>query len=179
MDHLQESVSDSSRDRKLRLSVELPPIQQQIHQQIHNADITSEPLPGLNSARHRDLLPSIMTSPPPGPARSSTLPPLQRHLDLGTQRQGRQPVTKRSKDSQHRKHKSRDMKDWGKIDIAGDLLRPTLGQERPRPSSAEPSARSPWNDLLEAATSRREIDMNEDRASVSLFIRTAVSCLLT
>jgi len=158
---LKESVSDSERERRPRSSVELPPIQ------IHNSDITSEPFPGLNSARHRDLLPSIMATSPPG--RSSTLPPLQR--TFGPHRPGKQSVTKRSKESQHRKQKSRDIKEWakrGKVDIAGDLLRPILGQERPRPYSAEPTACSPWDDLLDAATSVAEEDLNEDRASVSL-----------
>lgn len=110
-----------------------------------------------------------MATSPPG--RSSTLPPLQR--TFGPQRPGKQSVTKRSKESQHRKQKSRDIKEWakrGKLDIAGDLLRPVLGQERQRPYSAEPSARSPWDDLLDAATSVAEEDLNEDRASVSLQI---------
>lgn len=157
----QESASDTERDRRPRSSVELPPIQ------IHNSDVTSEPFHGLNLGRHRDLLPSIMATSPPG--RSSTLPPLQR--SLGPNRVGKPSLTKRSRESQHRKQKSRDVKEWakrGKIDIAGDLLRPSLGPERPRPYSAEPSARSPWDDLLEAATSVAEEDMNEDRTPVSL-----------
>lgn len=107
-----------------------------------------------------------MATSPPG--RSSTLPPLQR--SLGPNRIGKQSITKKSRESHHRKQKSRDVKEWakrGKIDIAGDLLRPSLGPERPRPYSAEPSARSPWDDLLEAATSVAEEDMNEDRTPVS------------
>ncbi|ROW11400.1 hypothetical protein VMCG_01576 [Cytospora schulzeri] len=152
----QEWVSDSERDRPTRSSVELPPIQ------LNNSDITSEPFSGLNSGRPRDLLPSIMATSPPG--RSSTLPPLQGRA-LGPNRSRKQSVTKRGKEAQHRKQRSRDAKDWvkrGKVDIAGDLLRPA-GQERPRPYSAEPSARSPWDDLLEAATSIATDDPNEDR----------------
>ena len=156
----QEWVSDSERDRITRSSVELPPIQ------LNNSDITSEPFSGLNSGRPRDLLPSIMATSPPG--RSSTLPPLQGRA-LGPNRSRKQSVTKRGKDAQHRKQRSRDAKDWvkrGKVDIAGDLLRP-VGQDRPRPYSAEPSARSPWDDLLEAATSIATDDPNDDRTPVS------------
>ncbi|KAK7741432.1 hypothetical protein SLS63_000986 [Diaporthe eres] len=94
--------------------------------------------------------------------RSSTLPPLQR--PLGPNRSRKQSVTKRGRETQHRKQRSRDAKDWvkrGKIDITGDLLQPTA-QERPRPYSAEPTARSPWMDLLEAATSVAD-DLNEER----------------
>ncbi|ROW10823.1 hypothetical protein VPNG_05294 [Cytospora leucostoma] len=152
----QEWVSDNDRDRITRSSVELPPIQ------LNNSDITSEPYHGLNSGRPRDLLPSIMATSPPG--RSSTLPPLQGRA-LGPNRSRKQSVTKRGKEAQHRKQRSRDAKDWvkrGKVDIAGDLLRPA-GQERPRPYSAEPSARSPWDDLLEAATSVATDDPNDDR----------------
>lgn len=156
----QEWVSDNDRDRITRSSVELPPIQ------LNSSDITSEPYHGLNSGRPRDLLPSIMATSPPG--RSSTLPPLQGRA-LEPNRSRKQSVTKRGKEAQHRKQRSRDAKDWvkrGKVDIAGDLLRPA-GQERPRPYSAEPSARSPWDDLLEAATSVATDDSNDDRTPVS------------
>lgn len=150
-----EWVSDSEKDRMPRSSVELPPLQP------NNTAITSEPFPGLSSSRPRDLLSSIMATSPPG--RSSTLPPLQR--PLGPNRSRKQSVTKRGRETQHRKQRSRDAKDWvkrGKIDIAGDLLQPTA-QERPRPYSAEPqAARSPWMDLLEAATSVAD-DLNEER----------------
>lgn len=104
-----------------------------------------------------------MATSPPG--RSSTLPPLQR--PLGPNRARKQSITKRGRDAHHRKQRSKDAKEWvkrGKIDIAGDLLRP--GHERPRPYSAEPSARSPWDDLLDAATSVATEDMNEDRTPV-------------
>lgn len=106
-----------------------------------------------------------MATSPPG--RSSTLPPLQR--TLGPNRARKQSISRRSRDVHHRKQRSRDAKEWtkrGKIDIAGDLLRPT--QERPRPYSAEPVARSPWDDLLDAATSVATEDMNEERTPVSL-----------
>lgn len=157
---MQEWVSDSEKDRMPRSSVELPPLQP------NNTAITSEPFSGLSSSRPRDLLSSIMATSPPG--RSSTLPPLQR--PLGPNRSRKQSVTKRGRETQHRKQRSRDAKDWvkrGKIDIAGDLLQPTA-QERPRPYSAEPTARSPWMDLLEAATSVAD-DLNEERTPVSPF----------
>jgi hypothetical protein len=156
---MQEWVSDSEKDRMPRSSVELPPLQP------NNTAITSEPFSGLSSSRPRDLLSSIMATSPPG--RSSTLPPLQR--PMGPSRPRKQSVTKRGRETQHRKQRSRDAKDWvkrGKIDIAGDLLQPTA-QERPRPYSAEPQARSPWMDLLEAATSVAD-DLNEERTPVSL-----------
>lgn len=110
-----------------------------------------------------------MATSPPG--RSSTLPPLQR--TLGPHRARKQSITRRSREAHHRKQRSRDAKDWtrrGKIDIAGDLLRPT--QERPRPYSAEPVARSPWDDLLDAATSVATEEMNEERTPVSQTSRT-------
>lgn len=159
----QESISDSERDRRPKSSVELPPIQ------LNNSDVTSEPFSGLNSGRQRDLLPSIMATSPPG--RSSTLPPLQRPLGPGRSR--KQSISRRGREAQHRKQRSRDAKDWvkrGKIDIAGDLLRP--GHERPRPYSAEPTARSPWDDLVDAATSVATEDMNEERTPVSSILMT-------
>lgn len=136
-------------------SIELPPIQ------MNNSDITSDPFPGINSSRQRDLLPSILATSPPG--RSSTLPPLQR--PLGPNRSRKQSVSKRGREAQHRKQKSKDWIKRGKIDVTGDLLRP-MSQERPRPYSAEPSARSPWEDLIDAAASATE-DIDEDRTPVS------------
>lgn len=112
-----------------------------------------------------------MATSPPG--RSSTLPPLQRPLGPGRSR--KQSVSKRGREAQHRKQRSRDAKEWvkrGKIDIAGDLLRP--GHERPRPYSAEPTARSPWDDLLDAATSVATEDMTEDRTPVSRTTPTSI-----
>ncbi|PSR97500.1 hypothetical protein BD289DRAFT_90225 [Coniella lustricola] len=156
-----DSMSDTERERRMRSSVELPPIH------INNSDITSDPFPGLHSGRARDLLPSMIASSPPG--RSSTLPPLQR--SLGPHRSRKQSVSKKFKDGSHRKQRSRDAKEWvkrGKIDIAGDLLRPVTGYDRPRPYSAEPSSRSPWDDLLDAATSVAEEDMIEDRTPLQM-----------
>lgn len=140
-----------------RSSVELPPIH------INNSDITSEPFSGLNAGRSRELLPSIMATSPPG--RSSTLPPLQR--SLGPNRTRKQSVSKRGREVYDRKQRSRDAKEWMKRGKIDDLLRPH-SQERPRPYSAEPSARSAWDDLLEAATSVATEDINEDRTPVSL-----------
>lgn len=160
-DPLQDWASDSERDRRPRSSVELPPIH------INNSDITSEPFSGLNAGRSRELLPSIMATSPPG--RSSTLPPLQR--PLGPNRTSKSSVSKR-RDAYHRKNKSRDTKDWMKRGKIDDLLRPN-SQDRPRPYSAEPSARSAWDELLDAATSVATEDINEDRTPVSLRSCTA------
>ena len=154
---LQDWMSDTERRRIPRSSIELPPIQ------LNNSDVTSEPFPTLNSGRQRDILPSILSNSPPG--RSSTLPPLQR--PLGPTRPRKQSVTKNR--SQHKKQKSKgSAADWlkrGKINIAEDLLRPG-SSDRTRPYSAEPSARSPWEDLIDAAASATE-DIDEDRTPVS------------
>ncbi|KAJ9130631.1 Transcription factor [Pleurostoma richardsiae] len=151
-------LSDTEKGRVPRSSVGLPPLQ------FNATDVTSEPFPSLGLGRRRDILPSILSNSPPG--RSSTLPPLQR--PLGPNRPRKQSVTKRGREAHHKKQKSRgSASEWvkrGKIDIAGDLLRPG-GHERPRPYSAEPSARSPWEDLIDAAASATE-DIDEDRTPV-------------
>lgn len=161
---LQDWLSDTERGRIPRSSIELPPLQ------LGNSDITSEPFPNLGSGRPRDMLPSILSNSPPG--RSSTLPPLQR--PLGPNRPRKQSVTKRGREAHHKKQKSKgSAADWfkrNKIDIAGDLLRPG-SSERQRPFSAEPSARSPWEDLIDAAASATE-DIDEDRTPVSLPVVT-------
>ena len=153
----QDWMSDTERRRIPRSSIELPPIH------LNSSDVTSEPFPALNSGRQRDILPSILSNSPPG--RSSTLPPLQR--PLGPNRPRKQSVTKSR--SQHKKQKSKgSAADWlkrGKINIAEDLLRPG-SSDRTRPYSAEPSARSPWEDLIDAAASATE-DIDEDRTPVS------------
>lgn len=76
-------------------------------------------------------------------------------------------MSKRGKDLYHRKQRSRDTKEWMKRGKIDDLLRPN-SQDRPRPFSAEPSGRSAWDELLDAATSVATEDVNEDRTPVSL-----------
>ncbi|KAK3299056.1 uncharacterized protein B0H64DRAFT_89275 [Chaetomium fimeti] len=143
--------------RRPRSSVELPPIQ------FSSADITSAPLPSLDSGRQRDLLPSIMAHSPPG--RSSTLPPL--HRPLGPARPRKQSISKRG----HHRRKSKALgSDWLRRiqnDGTTDLLRP--GNHDRKALSAEPGTDygKRWEDLIDAAASATE-DIDEDRTPVSL-----------
>ncbi|KAL2199677.1 hypothetical protein P885DRAFT_30414 [Corynascus similis CBS 632.67] len=143
--------SDTEGTRRPRSSVELPPIH------LATADITSAPLPSLDSGRRRDLLPSIMAHSPPG--RSSTLPPL--HRPLGPTRPRKQSISKRA----HHRKKSRGAPDWLRRiqnDGNSDLLRPG-GHDR-KALSAEPATEygKRWEDLIDAAASATE-DIDEDR----------------
>ncbi|PNY24658.1 Uncharacterized protein TCAP_05402 [Tolypocladium capitatum] len=128
--------SDTDGRRIPRSSIELPPIQ------LSHNDITSDP-------RQREILPSLMASSPPA-ERSSTLPPFQR--PAGPNRPRKQSVTKRGRESQHKKKNSRGS--------AADWLRRVQNEERLRPGnndrkavSAEPSAGygTRWEDLIDAA----------------------------
>ena len=130
-----------------------------------NPDITSEPFPGVNYNRQRELLPSILSTSPPG--RSSTLPPLQR--PLGPVRPRKQSVTKRSREAHHKKQKSRgSASDWLRRiqnESAVDRLRPGGPLKA---MSAEPSDFGKrWEDLIDAAASATE-DIDDDRTPVSL-----------
>lgn len=134
----------------MRSSIELPPIRR-----LNNIDITSEPFPPLNSNRPRELLPSILSTSPPG--RSSTLPPIQRH---GPTRPRKASVSKRAREPQHRRQKSRDQ-----------IHMRRMSYDR-KAFSAEPSSHlsaygKRWEDLIDAATSATE-DVDEDRTPVSL-----------
>jgi hypothetical protein len=145
--------------RRPRSSVELPPIH------LATADITSAPLPSLDSGRQRDLLPSIMAHSPPG--RSSTLPPLHRPLGGGHSRPRKQSISKRG---HHRRKSKGPGSDWLRRiqnDGASDMLRPG-GLDR-KALSAEPTADygKRWEDLIDAAASATE-DIDEDRTPVSL-----------
>ncbi|KAL1843156.1 hypothetical protein VTJ49DRAFT_2906 [Mycothermus thermophilus] len=147
--------SDSERMRRLRSSVELPPIQ------LSSADITSAPLPSLESAAgRRDLLPSIMSHSPPG--RSSTLPPL--HRPLGPHHRARKQSI--SKKGHHRRKSKGPTSDWLRRiqnDGSSDLLRPGGHHDR-KAHSAEPSSDygKRWEDLIDAAASATE-DIDDDR----------------
>lgn len=161
----------------MRTSIELPPIH------LPNADVTSEPLPSLNShssrsAAGRDILPSILGSSPPGSGRSSTLPPLQRMSSSGGTRPRKHSVTKRSQlnsnhygsghGSGHRKQRSRgSAADWLRR-VDADRLRP--GNETRKALSAEPSDYGKrWEDLIDAAASATE-DIDDERTPVCVIL---------
>jgi len=153
----QDWQSDTEKGRIARSSIELPPIH------VNSNDITSEPYPGINHARQRDILPSILSNSPPG--RSSTLPPLQRPLG---NRQRNKSITKRSKDGHHKRQKSKGgTVDWIRRiqhDSAENLLRPGGPVKA---MSAEPGDYGKrWEDLIDAAASATE-DIDEDRTPVS------------
>jgi len=151
----QDWHSDHESGRRPRSSIELPPIHL-------NPDPTSVPF-GHDSARQRDILPSILSNSPPG--RSSTLPPL--HRPLGPNRPRKQSINKRG--HQRRKSKGAAAEWLRRLQNEGghDLLRP--GHNDRKALSAEPSADfgKRWEDLIDAATSATE-DIDEDRTPVSL-----------
>ena len=129
-----------------------------------NNDITSEPFPPLNSNRPRELLPSILSTTPP--SRSSTLPPLQRH---GINRPRKQSVSKRAREPQHKRQKSRDQ-----------IQMRRMSYDR-KAFSAEPSNHlsaygKRWEDLIDAATSATE-DVDEDRTPVSTYTHIKIQLM--
>ena len=96
--HFQDWMSDTEAHKQaMRSSIELPPLHS------NNLDPTSEPFSHLNAVRRRELLPSILSTSPPG--RSSTLPPIQRNP--APNRPRKQSVSKRAREPQHRRQKSR------------------------------------------------------------------------
>lgn len=137
-------MSDTEAHTKaMRSSIELPPLHR------HNMDPTSEPFSALTA--NRGLLSSILSTSPPG--RSSTLPPLQR------QRPRKQSVSKRAREPQHKRQKSKEQVHMRR-----------LSYDR-KAHSAEPSSNlaaygKRWEDLIDAATSATE-DVDEDRTPVS------------
>ncbi|RDW77095.1 hypothetical protein BP6252_05148 [Coleophoma cylindrospora] len=156
--HKLESGWDSGEDwmsdteahkQKMRSSIELPPIHA-------NLEPTSEPYSHVNAMRRRELLPSILSTSPPG--RSSTLPPIQRHPSVNRPR--KQSLSKRAREPQHKRQKSREH--------AAHLRR--ISYDR-KAYSAEPSSAlsaaygKRWEDLIDAATSATE-DVNDDRTPV-------------
>ncbi|KAI9171355.1 hypothetical protein HJFPF1_00837 [Paramyrothecium foliicola] len=151
--------SDIDSRHNPRASIELPPIH------LTSNDITSDPYSSVNLHRTRDILPSILATSPPG--RSSTLPPLQR--PLGPSRPRKQSITKRGRESHHKKKNSRGS--------AADWLRRIQNEERLRPGggdrkalSAEPSAGygTRWEDLIDATNQAASAagDIDEDRTPV-------------
>src|SRR4051794_3478319 len=91
-------MSDTEAHKQaMRNSIELPPLHS------NNIEPTSEPFSHLNPLRRRELLPSILSTSPPG--RSSTLPPIQRNS--GPNRPRKQSVSKRAREPQHKRQKSK------------------------------------------------------------------------
>ncbi|KAL6895834.1 hypothetical protein HDV57DRAFT_27989 [Trichoderma longibrachiatum] len=140
--------SDMDQRRRLRKSIELPPL--------NLSNITSDPY----SNRPREILPSLMATSPPG--RSSTLPPLQR--PLGPMRPRKQSITKKNREFQHKKKPSR----------GSDWLRRIQNEERTRPGGHDRKALSAepwtdygkrWEDLIDAADQAASAagDVDEDR----------------
>ncbi|KAN0122563.1 hypothetical protein V8E51_000889 [Hyaloscypha variabilis] len=149
--HFQDWMSDTEAHKQaMRSSIELPPLHS------NNLDPTSEPFSHLNAVRRRELLPSILSTSPPG--RSSTLPPIQRNP--GPNRPRKQSVSKRAREPQHRRQKSRGEN--------AHLRRMSYDRKA---YSAEPSSGlsaaygKRWEDLIDAATSATE-DADEDRTPV-------------
>ena len=143
-------MSDTEAHKQaMRNSIELPPLP-------NNFEPTSEPYSHLNQNRRRELLPSILSTSPPG--RSSTLPPIQRTSNPNRPR--KQSVSKRAREPQHRRQKS-------KADQAA-LRRMSYDRKAfsAEPSSALSAAYGKrWEDLIDAATSATEED--EERTPVS------------
>lgn len=143
----QDPMSDHEALRRPQMqmhsSVELPPIHDHI-----NAD----PVPPFHSPRPRELLPSIMSSSPPG--RSSTLPPIQRR-DKPT-RPRKSSITKSERRPKHGRGMSREHA--RRLSIEGR-----------KAVSAEPASAmgKRWEDLIEAATSANEADSDRDLTPVS------------
>ena len=145
-------MSDTEAHKQaMRSSIELPPIHS------NNIEPTSEPFSHLNPHHRRELLPSILSTSPPG--RSSTLPPIQRNA--GPNRPRKQSVSKRAREPQHKRQKSRG-------ESAVHLRRMSYDRKAfsAEPSSALSAAYGKrWEDLIDAATSATEED--EERTPVS------------
>ncbi|KAH6666591.1 hypothetical protein B0J14DRAFT_620310 [Halenospora varia] len=143
-------MSDTEAHKHLmRSSIELPPIH-------NNIEPTSEPYSHLNPQRRRELLPSILSTSPPG--RSSTLPPIHRS---GPSRPRKSSVSKRAREPQHKRVKSRG-------ENAAHLRRMSYDRKAfsAEPSSALSAAYGKrWEDLIDAATSATE-DVDDDRTPV-------------
>ncbi|KAG9235764.1 hypothetical protein BJ875DRAFT_528287 [Amylocarpus encephaloides] len=145
-------MSDTEAHKQaMRSSIELPPL--------HNNHLepTSEPYSHLTPQRRRELLPSILNSSPPG--RSSTLPPPIHRP--GANRPRKQSVSKRAREPQHKRQKSRG-------ENAAHLRRMSYDRKAysAEPSSALSAAYGKrWEDLIDAATSATE-DADEDRTPV-------------
>ncbi|KAH7417146.1 hypothetical protein BKA64DRAFT_691557 [Cadophora sp. MPI-SDFR-AT-0126] len=149
-------MSDTEAHKQaMRSSIELPPLHGS-----HHLEPTSDPFSHLNAHRRRELLPSILSTSPPG--RSSTLPPIQRNP--GPNRPRKQSVSKRAREPQHRRQKSRENAHLRRMSYD----RKAFSAE---PSSAFSAAYGKrWEDLIDAATSATE-DVDDDRTPVSLSVK--------
>lgn len=144
-------MSDTEAHKQaMRKSIELPPLQG------NHMEPTSDPFSHFNAHRRRELLPSILSTSPPG--RSSTLPPIQRVN--GPNRPRKQSLSKRASQPQHKRQKSRGEN--------AHLRRMSYDRKAysAEPSSALSAAYGKrWEDLIDAATSATE-DV-EERTPVS------------
>lgn len=139
------SDNDIGRDR-MQSSVELPSLRDHFRQ---------DSLPPFSSPGHRELLPSILNHSPP--ARSSTLPPIQRKDKLPRPRKS--SITQGARKPKHERHKSRE-----------HSRRPSLGDRKAlsaEPQTAAWAQGKRWEDLIEAATSATEAD-DERYSEVSI-----------
>jgi hypothetical protein len=151
-DPFQDWHSDTDVHSKAMRSIELPPVHH------FKVEPTSAPYIQSNTSRPRELLPSLFATSPPG--RSSTLPPLHRHN--GGTKPRKQSLSKRAREPQHKRQKSRNDQ--------AHLRRMSYGRDA---FSAEPSGTysvygKRWEDLIDAATSATE-DV-EDRTPVSALL---------
>ena len=148
--HFQDWMSDTEAHKQaMRSSIELPPLHS-------NLDPTSDPFSHLNALRRRELLPSILSTSPPG--RSSTLPPIQRNP--GPNRPRKQSVSKRAREPQHRRQKSRENAHLRRMSYD----RKAYSAE---PSSGLAAYGKRWEDLIDAATSATEDNLDDERTPVS------------
>ena len=143
-------MSDTeARKQAMRNSIELPPLH------ANHIEPTSDPFSQFNAHRRRELLPSILSTSPPG--RSSTLPPIQR--SNGPNRPRKESLSKRASQPQHKRQKSKGENAYLK----------RFSHDR-KAYSAEPSSTlaaygKRWEDLIDAATSATE-DVDEERTPV-------------
>ena len=148
-------------------SIELPPIQNHVHQQ--------QAIPPFHSPRPRDLLPSMMARSPPG--RSSTLPPLQRKESVKRDKANRPRKSSITQNSRRPKHEKKTSKDFARrLSIEG---RKAFSAEPPGAREAAVAGRR-WHDLVEAAASATEADSDRDLTPVNVlpFIHSCYQLIL-
>ncbi|KAI2790315.1 hypothetical protein POX_d05825 [Penicillium oxalicum] len=122
---------------RMRSTIELPSLRDHFKQ---------ESLPPFTSPRTRELLPSILNHSPP--ARSSTLPPIQRRDKLNRPRKS--SISQSARKPKHERVRSKEF-----------ARRPSLGERKAlsaEPQTAAWAQGKRWEDLIEAATSATEAD---------------------
>ncbi|KAL1976333.1 hypothetical protein VTN31DRAFT_2615 [Thermomyces dupontii] len=152
MDSVSHSDNDVAGKERMRSSIELPPLRDQLKQD-----------PFANFERPRELLPSIMNHSPPG--RSSTLPPIQRSDKI------QRPRKSSLSQSRKPKHERARSKESGRRSSLND--RKALSAE---PQTAAWVQGKRWEDLIEAATSATEVE--DDRDTTPAPHSPAMSALL-